>query len=63
MAATDACRARCSILDEVQQYIGDSNDRSVLVTEVAEAVSQAARQPGNGRRCRPERADRRAAAA
>ena len=28
------------ILDEVQQYIGDSNDRSVLVTEVAEAVSK-----------------------
>ena len=26
------------ILDEVQQYIGESNDRSVLVTEVAEAV-------------------------
>lgn len=28
------------ILDEVQQYIGDSHDRSVLVTEVAEAVSK-----------------------
>ncbi len=28
------------ILDEVQQYIGDSNERSVLVTEVAEAVSK-----------------------
>lgn len=28
------------ILDEVQQYIGESNDRSVLVTEVAEAVSK-----------------------
>lgn len=28
------------VLDEVQQYIGDSNDRSVLVTEVAEAVSK-----------------------
>ncbi len=28
------------ILDEVQQYIGDSNDRSVLVTEVTEAVSK-----------------------
>ena len=27
------------ILDEVQQYIGESNDRSVLVTEVAEAVA------------------------
>ena len=26
------------VLDEVQQYIGESNDRSVLVTEVAEAV-------------------------
>ncbi|MBI5445089.1 MAG: BREX system P-loop protein BrxC, partial [Deltaproteobacteria bacterium] len=26
------------VLDEVQQYIGDSNDRSTLVTEVAEAV-------------------------
>lgn len=35
-------RAPCLllILDEVQQYIGDSNDRSVLVTEVAEAVSK-----------------------
>ncbi len=28
------------VLDEVQQYIGDSNERSVLVTEVAEAVSK-----------------------
>lgn len=28
------------ILDEAQQYIGESNDRSVLVTEVAEAVSK-----------------------
>ena len=28
------------VLDEVQQYIGESNDRSVLVTEVAEAVSK-----------------------
>jgi hypothetical protein len=28
------------ILDEAQQYIGDSNDRSMLVTEVAEAVSK-----------------------
>ena len=28
------------ILDEVQQYIGDSNIRSTLVTEVAEAVSK-----------------------
>ena len=28
------------VLDEVQQYIGDSNDRSMLVTEVAEAVEK-----------------------
>ncbi len=28
------------ILDEVQQYIGDSNDRSVQVTEIAEALSK-----------------------
>lgn len=28
------------VLDEVQQYIGQSNDRSVLITEVAEAVSK-----------------------
>lgn len=28
------------VLDEVQQYIGDSNDRSTLVCEVAEAVSK-----------------------
>ncbi len=28
------------ILDEVQQYIGDSNDHSVQITEVAEAVSK-----------------------
>ena len=28
------------VLDEVQQYIGESNDRSVLVTEVAEAVEK-----------------------
>lgn len=28
------------VLDETQQYIGDSNERSVLVTEVAEAVSK-----------------------
>jgi hypothetical protein len=28
------------ILDETQQYIGDSHDRSALVTEVAEAVSK-----------------------
>lgn len=28
------------VLDEVQQYIGESNDRSTLVTEVVEAVSK-----------------------
>lgn len=28
------------VLDETQQYIGESSDRSVLVTEVAEAVSK-----------------------
>jgi len=28
------------VLDEVQQYIGESNDRSVLVTEVAETLSK-----------------------
>lgn len=28
------------VLDEAQQYIGESNDRSVLVTEVAEAISK-----------------------
>ncbi len=28
------------VLDETQQYIGESNDRSVLVTEVAEAISK-----------------------
>jgi hypothetical protein len=28
------------VLDEVQQYIGDSNDRSTLVTEVVEAISK-----------------------
>ena len=28
------------VLDELQQYIGDSHDRSVLVTEVIEAVSK-----------------------
>ena len=28
------------VLDEVQQYIGDSNDRATLVTEVAEAVQK-----------------------
>jgi hypothetical protein len=28
------------VLDEVQQYIGESNDRSVLVTEVVEAVEK-----------------------
>ena len=28
------------VLDEVQQYIGESNDRSVMVTEVAEAVEK-----------------------
>ena len=28
------------VLDEVQQYIGESNDRSVLVTEVAEAIEK-----------------------
>jgi len=28
------------VLDEVQQYIGDSNDRSTLVTEVTEAISK-----------------------
>src|SRR5262249_59984636 len=28
------------ILDELQQYIGQSHERSVLVTEVAEAVSK-----------------------
>ena len=28
------------VLDEAQQYIGDVNDRSVLVTEVAEAVEK-----------------------
>jgi len=35
-------RMPCTILvlDEVQQYIGDSNDRSTLVTEVTEALSK-----------------------
>lgn len=35
-------RAPCTllVLDEVQQYIGDSNDRSTLVTEVTEALSK-----------------------
>jgi hypothetical protein len=35
-------RPPCTILvlDEVQQYIGDSNDRSTLVTEVTEALSK-----------------------
>lgn len=35
-------RLPCTILvlDEVQQYIGDSNDRSTLVTEVTEAISK-----------------------
>lgn len=35
-------RLPCTILvlDEMQQYIGDSNERSVLVTEVVEAVSK-----------------------
>jgi hypothetical protein len=35
-------RLPCTILvlDEVQQYIGDSNDRSTLVTEVTEALSK-----------------------
>jgi hypothetical protein len=35
-------RTPCTILvlDEVQQYIGDSNDRSTLVTEVTEALSK-----------------------
>ncbi len=28
------------VLDEVQQYIGESNDRSMIVTDVAEAVSK-----------------------
>ena len=28
------------VLDEVQQYIGESNDRSVLVTEAAEAIEK-----------------------
>ena len=28
------------VLDEVQQYIGDSNDRAVLVTEIAEAMEK-----------------------
>ncbi|KGU94969.1 hypothetical protein X888_3007 [Burkholderia pseudomallei MSHR4377] len=35
-------RPPCTILvlDEVQQYIGDSNDRSTLITEVTEALSK-----------------------
>lgn len=35
-------RLPCTILvlDEVQQYIGDSNDRSTLVTEVTEAIAK-----------------------
>ena len=28
------------ILDEVQQYIGDSETRSVLITDIAEAISK-----------------------
>lgn len=28
------------VLDEVQQYIGESNDRSMIVTDVAEAISK-----------------------
>ena len=37
-----AGRLPCTVLglDEVQQYIGDSNDRSMLLTEVVEAVSK-----------------------
>ena len=40
--ASDNHRMPCAliVLDEAQQYIGDSNDRSVLVTEVAEAVQK-----------------------
>jgi len=46
------------ILDEVQQYIGDSNIRATLVTEVAEGRFQAAGQPRDYCRGRSKRAYR-----
>ena len=41
-ASSGAGRMPCTlvVLDEVQQYIGDSAERSMLVTEVAEAVEK-----------------------
>lgn len=42
LTKSDSGRLPCTVvvLDEVQQYIGDSNERSTLVTEVAEALSK-----------------------
>ena len=42
LASNNDGRMPCTllVLDEVQQYIGDSTDRSMLVTEVAEAVEK-----------------------
>ena len=42
LASGSADRIPCAlvVLDEVQQYIGDSGERSMLVTEVAEAVEK-----------------------
>ena len=41
-ASDDPSRMPCTlvVLDEVQQYIGDSTERSMLVTEVAETVEK-----------------------
>ena len=51
------------ILDEAQQYIGDSNDRSVLVHRSCRGCLQGTRQPGRSRRRRPKCADGCASAA
>lgn len=42
LGSKDPARLPCTliVLDEVQQYIGESHDRSMLVTEVVESISK-----------------------
>ena len=45
------------VLDEMQQYIGDDNDKALAVQNIVEGCSAPVREPGAVRRDRPERPD------
>ena len=44
------------VLDEMQQYIGDDNEKALAVQNIVEGVLRPLREPGPVRRHRPERA-------